>query len=139
MTVGKRAERYSSMTIVEIRDLWTEAEFQRAVVNLAKSYGWGLQYHTFDSRLSAKGFPDLVLCNGRRVVFAELKSARGKASEEQLAWLAALGDAGEEAFLWRPGDWDEIEGVLSGTALPGSRATEVAGGTGEFNHTEGRK
>ena len=36
----------------------TEKGFQAAVVELARLRGW-LVYHTYDSRRSAKGFPDL--------------------------------------------------------------------------------
>lgn len=85
------------------------------------------------------GFVDLVLVRGPELLFVELKTRTGKASSEQREWLdalrrvdeavedvvrfardlaAAAGDVGElgdaivplvEVYLWRPGDWDEIE------------------------------
>lgn len=60
------------------------------------------------------GFPDLVLVHRakKRVLFAELKSERGKLADEQIAWRDALLDAGVEYYLWRPSDIDEIESVL---------------------------
>ena len=42
----------------------TEAQFQEAVVQLARLTGW-LVYHTFDSRRSQAGYPDLTLLKGR--------------------------------------------------------------------------
>lgn len=67
-----------------------------------------LRYHTFDSRRSTKGFPDLVICGPRGVLFRELKSQRGKVTAEQRAWLCALIDTGQDAGVWRP------ESLLSG-------------------------
>lgn len=89
-----------------------EAEFQRKVIELCN---W-LQlrtYHTFDSRRSAAGFPDLVIV-GNRVIYAELKAEKGTVSPQQEAWLKALREAGTEAYLWRPSNWDRIELVLKG-------------------------
>ncbi|MEW6583441.1 MAG: VRR-NUC domain-containing protein, partial [Actinomycetota bacterium] len=54
----------------------SEAAFQDQVVDLARLRGW-LVYHTFDSRHSAAGFPDLILARGDRLVAAELKTQRG--------------------------------------------------------------
>lgn len=90
-----------------------EKDFQQNVIDLARLAGW-LHYHTFDSRRSAPGFPDLVLARGRRVIFAELKSERGTLTPEQERWLEALRAAqGIETYVWRPGDWEEITEVLA--------------------------
>jgi hypothetical protein len=93
----------------------TEKAFQTQVVQLARLCGFET-YHTFDSRRSDRGFPDLVLLNPKRgrLVFAELKVARGKTTPEQDVWLANLRAAGQEVYLWRPADWDEIQVVLTG-------------------------
>lgn len=92
----------------------TEAQFQRQVVQLARLLGW-LVYHTRDSRGSDAGYPDLTMVRGRRVVYAELKSARGRVKPEQAVWATALAAVGGavECYLWRPGDWDQIQQVLS--------------------------
>ena len=79
---------------------------------LATRLGW-LCYHTHDSRRSQAGYPDLTLTNGRRVIFAELKTATGKPTQEQATWLALLRHAGQECYLWRPADWPEVVRVLS--------------------------
>ncbi len=41
----------------------TEADFQGQVVELAQLHRWHV-YHTFDSRRSHAGFPDLLLLKG---------------------------------------------------------------------------
>lgn len=79
----------------------TEAEFTDLFLEVAARKGWTHAYHTHDSRRSTAGFPDWVITNPvqRRVVFAELKGFAGSASDEQRDWLAALADAGAEAYL----------------------------------------
>ena len=87
-----------------------ERDWQRIVVATARQLGWRT-YHTHDSRRSDPGFPDLVMVR-ERVVFAELKTATGKVSEDQLAWLGKLEAAGAEVYLWRPSDEHEVLSVL---------------------------
>jgi len=95
----------------------SERRFQAQIVQLARLCGW-LVYHTHDSRRSAAGFPDLVLCRagplfeGGELLFAELKTDRGKLTRGQEIWLAALRAAGLRAVLWRPSMWKEIEQCL---------------------------
>lgn len=97
-----------------------EKDFQQQIVDLAHATNW-LCYHTHDSRRSEPGFPDLVLVHAERAVtlFRELKlhpdtQKRGRPTPEQTQWLSALTEAGNDAKLWRPGDWDEIERTLTG-------------------------
>jgi hypothetical protein len=80
----------------------SEADLQAAVVDLARRLGW-LVFHDYDSRRSTPGFPDLVCVHPRSgaLIFAELKTARGKVTPEQDAWLRALAVRGA-AFVWRP-------------------------------------
>jgi len=101
----------------------TEAAFQTMVEDLFRLNRW-LVYHTRDSRGSAAGFPDLVAAHTRHgIVFAELKSKRGKVSDDQEAWLRILdrakpvphwGHQRVSVFTWRPDDWPQIEEVASG-------------------------
>jgi hypothetical protein len=88
-----------------------EAAWQRTVLDLAKLQGW-LCYHTRDSRGSEPGFPDWVLVRDR-VIFAELKSDAGKLRPAQRRWIGRLADAGAEAYVWRPRDWDEVKAALT--------------------------
>lgn len=92
-----------------------EREFSRAFEQALEYAGFKLVYHTYDSRRSAAGFPDYVALNisKKRVLFVELKSERGRIRPEQAAWIAALGHCGQEAYIWRPSSWPEIERVLS--------------------------
>jgi Holliday junction resolvase len=89
----------------------TEREFQREILKLAKLLGWRY-YHTYDSRRSNKGFPDLVLVKGERVIFAELKSEKGKVKPEQVEWLEAIDNTPAEAYLWRPSELQRVADIL---------------------------
>ena len=62
------------------------------------------------------GFPDIVAVRGSRLLFCELKSERGAVRSEQRDWLEALEAAGQEAYLWRPRDWDAITETLRDAA-----------------------
>ncbi len=88
----------------------SEKEFQARVVKLAKERNWRT-YHTFDSRRSDEGYPDLTMVRGTRLIFAELKVKGRKMTKEQIAWLGALMLVAE-ACLWTPGMWPEIVKTL---------------------------
>lgn len=101
----------------------SEKTFQRQVIELAEALRWRVvhfrpgmnqrgAWSTAMSGTYAKGFPDLVLVRDR-VVFAELKSAKGKQTEEQAVWGAAILIAGAEYYLWRPQDFERIRTILS--------------------------
>ncbi len=89
----------------------TEAELLAAVVDLAHLRMW-MTYHSFDSRHSAAGFPDICAVRGHRLLFAELKSQRGRLTADQRTWLEALALTGAETYLWRPSDFEQIEETL---------------------------
>ena len=92
----------------------TETQFLRSVVSVAEDGGW-LVYHTYDSRRSQAGFPDLVMTRAGRTIFAELKSQKGRVKAAQQEWLDALDKTeGLEVFLWRPSDMDEVVKNLMG-------------------------
>lgn len=90
----------------------TERRFMAQVVAYAEMMGWKV-YHPFDSRRSAAGFPDLVAVRRPRVVWAELKSDRGRVTAAQHAWLHLLSECGQEVYLWHPRDWPVVERVLA--------------------------
>jgi hypothetical protein len=95
----------------------TEKQFQEAVIDFARALGW-LVYHTFDSRRSAAGFPDLVLVRREQLIFAELKTERGRVSEPQQEWIQSLllieraTARTVSVAVWRPSDWSLIEEIL---------------------------
>lgn len=95
----------------------SERQLEKAIVQLAELRQWWV--HTIaDSRSlrshTGGGFPDLALVRGPRLVFAELKSAKGRVRETQYEWLTKLQGAGAECYLWRPADWTNgaIEAIL---------------------------
>lgn len=90
----------------------SEKVFQAQIVDLARAVGFKQIYHTYSSRRSAPGFPDLVLIRDR-VIFIEVKAERGKLSEAQKGWLRALQQAGCDAFVVRPRDLESLAQVLA--------------------------
>lgn len=100
----------------------TEAYFQEQVVELAEVLGWswvhfrpGRTAHGWRTPVSGplgKGFVDLIMLR-ERVIFVELKGDKGKVGPEQAAVIHALQEAGAEAHIWRPADWDTVVAVLS--------------------------
>lgn len=101
----------------------TEAAFQQQVTDLAELTGWAWAHfrpamtsngwRTPVSGPIGAGFPDLVLVRARdkRLIFAELKAARGPLSEVQESTLATLREVAE-VHVWRPADFDAIAEVL---------------------------
>lgn len=101
----------------------TEQEFQQQVIDLGHLLGWRVAHFRpaqtakgwrTPATADGKGFPDLVLVR-ERVIFAELKTDRGKLTDDQAAWLAALAHAGAEAYIWRPSEFDAVEHHLRRT------------------------
>lgn len=87
----------------------SEAEWQQVVIGIAESRGWRT-YHTYDSRRSNPGWPDVVAVRYGRMVAAELKSMAGKVTADQREWLAALdGVLGIETYVWKPADLLTVE------------------------------
>lgn len=97
------------MNAEEYREKWAltvpEATFQAQTIVLAKSLGWRV-FHPYDSRRSEAGWPDLSLVHPRqrRVMFRELKTAKGRLTQAQKAWQADLAAAGVDVDVWRPAD-----------------------------------
>lgn len=88
-----------------------EKQVQSAILDIARLLGWRV-YHTFDSRKSEAGFPDLVLVRDR-VVYAEIKRAGERPRPSQVDWLNALERAGAEVYVWTEDDYDEAGAILS--------------------------
>ena len=97
----------------------TEAQFQQAVEELATLHGWRWMHinrsftkgywRTQTRGNLGNGWPDLVMVKGGRLLFVELKAAKGKISGIQSEVLAVLGSIPcAEVQVWRPDDWEMI-------------------------------
>jgi hypothetical protein len=90
----------------------SERDLTSFVADTARLLGWR-RYHTWLAKHSAAGFPDEVLLRPPRLVFAELKSDRGKLKDAQAGCLTELAEVlGLEVYVWRPADMDAIAEVL---------------------------
>jgi len=91
----------------------TEKEFEAQVKELAvKYFGWRF-YHPYLSIRSVRGFPDITLLRPPRLIFAELKTDKGKLSVHQAQWLWELRKVlGIEVYIWRPRQTEHIVEVL---------------------------
>lgn len=98
----------------------TEGDFQAQIIELAHILGWEVLHvrrsigkgQKWVTATSIVGWPDLFCYRRRQMFAAELKSAKGKVTDEQTHVLHGLGEAGLSVFVWRPDDWDQIQRVL---------------------------
>lgn len=92
----------------------SEAQFQEIVLKLARMYRWQTFHpspHQVGQswRTDGRGFPDLTLAHPTRgVIFAELKTEKGRVTEAQRAWGDILAKYGEY-YVWRPSQLPLIE------------------------------
>lgn len=105
----------------------SERDLQAYVADLCHLAGC-LYFHCHDSRRSPAGFPDGVIIRPPErypapwLIFAELKSERGRLSRAQQGWAAALrgveeATGGALAYrLWRPSERDAIAALVLGAA-----------------------
>lgn len=106
------------MRAAELRRDITEQDFQAAVVDVARMYGWRVHHSRPAMRADGSwrtpiqgdpGWPDLALAKGGTLILAELKSERGALSAGQREWIAAI----PAIRVWRPSDMPEIVALLS--------------------------
>lgn len=101
----------------------SEKAWQDGVMRLLAAHGYVYRYHTWDSRRSPSGFPDIVAVHrepGRPLLCVELKTDTGQVTPAQAAWLQALGQCtGVVAACWRPAQMQEIVETLRGAATKG--------------------
>lgn len=76
-----------------------------------RAVGW-LCYHTYRPQRSAAGYPDWS-CMRERHVYIELKTEKGKTTDEQKKWLRAIIKAGVECYVVRPRNIDDITIVMA--------------------------
>ena len=90
----------------------SERDFTTKVIDRAKAMGWRV-FHPRPARTSQgwrtagqgtpKGFPDCVIAQDGVLLLVELKSQKGKLTDEQKDWLHHTNGA-----VWRPKDWQRI-------------------------------
>lgn len=102
----------------------SEEEFQQQVIDLAHYCNWTVAHFRKARTLKGwvtpvqadgKGWPDLVLVRHFTIIFAELKSEKGKLTPEQQNWIDLLSNVGDkdvQVYIWRPENWDKIEATL---------------------------
>lgn len=105
----------------------SEADFQRAVIEWAQRSGWRVAHfrtaRTKDGwrtpvEADGEGFLDLTMTRRGRLIFAELKSDRGRLTIAQKLWLADLqlvehaATPYVEVHVWRPRDWPVVRETL---------------------------
>lgn len=105
----------------------SEAEFQTLVIQIARHHGWrvahfrkvrvqrrdGTVFWETPVAADGKGFLDLELVKGKRLIKAELKVGKNIQTDEQVEWFNAYLDAGIETYLWYPRHWPEIVKLLT--------------------------
>lgn len=100
---------------------YTEREWQHQVEQVLDLYAWDYRYHVVRSRMSPWGWPDLVAIRRRdhRILFAELKTASGLPTPDQVGLLELLLDVSGGGYIGGPGDlrlrhrdgWDAPAGL----------------------------
>lgn len=107
----------------------SENDLLKCVLDLAKVYGWR-SYHARPAMTAkgyrtpvqgdGKGFPDLVLVRTAELIAVELKSEKGRLTDDQQAWIDTLWSSQTPAYIWRPSDWADgsILRTLSGAKKP---------------------
>lgn len=92
----------------------TEAQLQRAIIDMATALGWTC-WHDNDSRRNVAGLPDLICVHPTHgLVFIELKTVKGRLRQAQREWLDLLTQAGQRAYVIRPTDMDFAEALFRG-------------------------
>jgi Holliday junction resolvase len=99
-----------------------ERDFGRQIETMLDFYGWLWKHDETAVRpgggfatafRGSRGFPDYIAVKGDRLLFIELKSERGRLSDDQRRWLRDLDATGKaEVYVWRPADLADAAKVL---------------------------
>jgi hypothetical protein len=113
---------------VNVAAVWDpdERTFQRDVIELAHVLAWTVAHfrpamtkHGWRTPAGADGagWPDLVLVGRDQILYRELKTRKGRLSDDQKAWRDLITRNGGDYSVWRPADWKvRIITELGGTA-----------------------
>jgi hypothetical protein len=90
----------------------TEAQVQRQIIDGLEAYGAEvLLTHGPRNKPVVRGIADLIAVLPGRVLFVECKGEGGKASEDQLAFLARMREKGHVAIVAH--GWEDVAMVLT--------------------------
>ena len=78
----------------------TETDIRRQIQDYLRIRGWFV-FYILQGLGAYKGIPDLIAVKSGRVLFIELKTARGRQSDHQKKFQADLEAAGGEYILCR--------------------------------------
>ena len=83
------------------------------VKEMAEIGGFGYIYHTWNSRHSPAGFPDMLFLDDGRFIVVELKIRPDNLSAEQYYWLLEFTQVAE-VYVWDDSeeDWEQIKSVF---------------------------
>ena len=90
-----------------------ERDLQDTIRQAASLFGYRT-YHTYDSRRSPCGFPDLVIVGHGQLIMWELKNETGRLTEAQEGWIDDLRkvEGPPHVNIVRPADLDECLALL---------------------------
>ena len=101
-----------SSTVVPVAAL-SEKQYQQQIIDFARLNSW-LVYHTFDSRHSEGGFPDIIAIRGATLLALEIKGAKAKEPPpDQVAWIGAFQQVRfVHADFVYPRHWEQVAETL---------------------------
>lgn len=89
----------------------TESVLQRSITQAARGLGFKVFHHLYAVG-SERGYPDLTIVGHGHIFVWELKGPKPKVYPEQLAWIDALQEAGVDARIIYPEDYDDALAAL---------------------------
>jgi hypothetical protein len=92
----------------------SEKSFQSKVIANMEARRWKVHFNNNTRTSRPAGYPDLTAWHTghKRLIFVELKTEIGQLSEPQKTVCADLGSIGQDVYLWRPQQWNEILAIL---------------------------
>jgi hypothetical protein len=86
----------------------SEDELLTCVIDTMRLLRWRV-HHVRNSKRGVVqghvGFPDVIALRDGRVLVVELKSDKGRLTDDQRVWLDEWRKTGAFVHVWRPSDW----------------------------------
>ena len=115
---NKNRRRPSESNVPADPSRWSEAQFQARIIYEAHLAGWWV-YHTYDSRKSQPGWPDLHMYHaetGRKLI-VECKVNNAYPTFTQKKVHELMKACGDEVLIWRPQNIDYILKTLGAVGI----------------------